>query len=194
MLRIVARRALLASLALGCATLGDGGGSFAIHVVDAAGRGVPCVRLTTPQQIVLVTDRDGVAEFWEPGLMGREVFFTPTREGWQHAADPTGLRGGARVAPAAAPLRLEQVGPACDAGAGAPLASPGATALPHRRSTRRRARRSLISCAAGGALPTARACRLRRPRALGPRLRRGPGRLLTLDPSGAAGSSPPGTR
>jgi hypothetical protein len=122
MLRIVARRALLASLALGCATLGDGGGSFAIHVVDAAGRGVPCVRLTTPQQIVLVTDQDGVAEFWEPGLMGREVFFTPTRVGWQHAADPTGLRGEAlRVAPGgSATLRLEQVGPApaCDAGAG----------------------------------------------------------------------------
>ena len=113
MLRTVARRALLASLALGCATLGDPGGRFAIHVVDPAGRPVPCVRLTTPQQIVLTTDRDGVAEFWEPGLMGREVFFTPTREGWQHAADPTGMRGRAlRVVPGGSgTLRLEQIGP-----------------------------------------------------------------------------------
>jgi len=121
MLRTVARRALLASLALGCATLGDGAERFAIHVVDEAGRPVPCVRLTTPQQIVLSTDRDGVADFWEPGLMGREVFFTPTREGWQHAADPTGMRGRAlRVVPGGSgTLRLEQVGPApiCDAGA-----------------------------------------------------------------------------
>ena len=51
--------------------------------------------------------------------MGRDVFFTPTREGWQHAADPTGLRGRAlRVAPGgSATLRLERTGPtpACDA-------------------------------------------------------------------------------
>ena len=119
MLRTVARRALLASLALGCATLGDGAGRFAIRVVDKIGRPVPCVHLTTPQQIVLTTDRDGIADFWEPGLMGRDVFFTPTREGWQHAADPTGMRGRAlRVVPGeSGTLRLEQVGPtsACDA-------------------------------------------------------------------------------
>ncbi|HEY8155681.1 MAG TPA: hypothetical protein VII72_16250 [Myxococcota bacterium] len=123
MLRTVTCRALLASLALGCATLGDGDGerAFAIHVMDEAGRPVPCVRLTTPQQIVLTTDRAGVASFWEPGLMGREVFFTPTRAGWQHAADPTGLRGSAlRALPGGSgTLHLEQIGeaPACDAGA-----------------------------------------------------------------------------
>ena len=52
--------------------------------------------------------------------MGREVYFTPSREGWQHKADPTGLRGEAlRVVPGgSAELRLAQVGPspACDAG------------------------------------------------------------------------------
>jgi hypothetical protein len=119
MLRTAARRALLASLALGCATLREDSARFAIHVVDEQGRPLPCVTLTTPQQIVLRTDRNGVASFWEPGLMGREVFFTPSGEGWQHAADPSGMRGKAlTVAPGGSgTLRLEPVGsaPECQA-------------------------------------------------------------------------------
>ncbi len=119
MLQIAFRQTLLGLLALGCATLGGHEGSFAIHVVDETGQPVPCVQLTTPQQIALTTNRDGVAAFWEPGLMGRDVYFTPTREGWQHAADPTGLRGRAlRVVPGGSgTLRLERAGPtpACDA-------------------------------------------------------------------------------
>ena len=46
----------------------------------------PASTLITTQQIVLTTDRDGVAAFWEPGLMGRSVFFQPAREGWTIAA------------------------------------------------------------------------------------------------------------
>jgi hypothetical protein len=111
---------LLASLALGCATWGGDSARFAIHVVDEQGRGIPCVRLTTPQQIVLQTDRNGVASFWEPGLMGRDVFFTPSREGWQHAADATGMRGKAlTVMPGGSgTLRLEPAAgaaPSCEA-------------------------------------------------------------------------------
>jgi hypothetical protein len=122
MLRTAARRALLllAPLALGCATLGGDSRRFAIHVVDEHGRPVPCLRLTTPQQIALETDRNGVAAFWEPGLMGRDVFFTPGGEGWQHAPDATGIRGQAlRVTPGGSgTLRVESTGaaPECQAG------------------------------------------------------------------------------
>jgi hypothetical protein len=114
MLRTAAGLVLLASIALGCATLGGDSRRFSIHVVDPLGNPIPCVRLTTPQQIVLETDRNGVAAFWEPGLMGRDVFFTPSREGWQHAADPSGMRGQAlRVRPGGSgTLRLEPAEPA----------------------------------------------------------------------------------
>src|SRR5262245_3953371 len=123
MLRTAARRALLlASLALGCATRGGDSAParFAIHVVDEQGRPVPCLRLTTPQKIALETDQNGVAAFWEPGLMGREVFFAPEGEGWQHAPDASGMRGQAlRVTPGGSgTLRVESAGaaPACAAG------------------------------------------------------------------------------
>jgi hypothetical protein len=122
MLRTAARRALLlASLALGCATRGGDSAParFAIHVVDEQGRPVPCLRLTTPQKIELETDQNGVAAFWEPGLMGRDVFFTPEGEGWQHAPDASGMRGQAlRVTPGGSgALRVESAGaaPACQA-------------------------------------------------------------------------------
>ena len=93
MLRNAVVTALLVSLALGCATLTGGDAPFLIHVVGPDGLPVPCVELTTTQQIVLTTDRDGVAAFWEPGLMGHSVFFQPTRKGWEFAADRTGIRG-----------------------------------------------------------------------------------------------------
>ena len=124
MLRPAALPALLASLWLGCATLGGGSEPFLIHVVDADGRPVPCVELITTQQIVLTTDRDGIAAFWEPGLMGRSVFFTPTRKGWEYQADPTGIRGRAfEISPGGSgTLEIEQTGPtpACDAKPGSP--------------------------------------------------------------------------
>ncbi len=110
---------LLAWFALGCATLTGGGAPFLIHVVDSDGRPIPCVKLTTTQQIVLTSDRDGIAAFWEPGLMDRSVYFQPAREGWQHAADATGVRGRAfEIRPGgSASLVLEKTGPspACDA-------------------------------------------------------------------------------
>jgi hypothetical protein len=113
------RSLLVAALALGCATLASRNGWFAVHVVDDAGRPVPCVRLTTTNQIVLQSDQDGVAAFFEPGLMGRDVFFTPEREGYAHAADPSGVRGRALDADpgGSGTLVLERTGtpPACDA-------------------------------------------------------------------------------
>ncbi len=116
--------ALLVAFALGCATLGNPRQPFLIHVVDSAGRPVPCVALVTTQKIVLTTDRDGVAAFWEPGLMGRSVFFQPEREGWTIEADPSGMRGRAfEVSPGGSgTLELQATGPtpACDAKPGGP--------------------------------------------------------------------------
>jgi hypothetical protein len=114
-----ARLALLAPFALACATLGRGQAPFTIEVVDEAGRAVPCVRLATTNQIVLTTDRRGRASFEEPGLMGEAVFFTPSREGYAHAADAAGIRGAAlRVTPGGiGRVTLAHVGPTpgCDA-------------------------------------------------------------------------------
>jgi hypothetical protein len=115
------RLALFAPLALACATLRGGDAPFTLRVLDETGRAVPCVRLATTHQMVLTTGPDGTARFQEPGLMGRAVFFTPSREGFEHAADPSGMRGRAfTVTPGGAgTLRLERIGPSpeCDAAA-----------------------------------------------------------------------------
>lgn len=67
---------------------------FAIRVVDAGtGRGVPLVELSTVNHVCLVTDSNGMAAFYEPGLMDREVFFSVTSHGYQCRADGFGYRG-----------------------------------------------------------------------------------------------------
>jgi len=67
---------------------------FAIHVIDAdTGRGVPLVELRTVNDILLVTDSNGVAAFLEPGLMDREVFFHVHSHGYEYPADGFGNRG-----------------------------------------------------------------------------------------------------
>jgi len=111
---------LLLFLALGCATLARRDlEPFLIHVIDAQGRPVPCVALKTTQKVVLTTDADGVAAFWEPGQMHRVVYFQPKREGFEAAPDPTGVRGQAfQVRPGGSgAIVLTQTGPAgaCDA-------------------------------------------------------------------------------
>ena len=59
---------------------------FAIRTVDASGRPLAGVRLRTTNEIERVSDRNGVAAFYEPGLMGRDVWFTVERAGYEHAA------------------------------------------------------------------------------------------------------------
>jgi hypothetical protein len=67
---------------------------FAIVVRDAAtGEPVPCVLLRTVHKVPLRTDVHGVAAFWEPGLMGRDVFFETTGPPFEIAADGFGFRG-----------------------------------------------------------------------------------------------------
>src|SRR5687768_2834227 len=48
---------------------------FEIRVVDREGERVPCVELSTTNSVVLRTDANGAAAFYEPELMGRAVWF-----------------------------------------------------------------------------------------------------------------------
>lgn len=67
---------------------------FGIRVVDGAtGRGVPLIELRTVNDIALVTDSGGWAAFYEPGLMGREVFFAVAGSGYEYPKDRFGYRG-----------------------------------------------------------------------------------------------------
>ena len=67
---------------------------FKIRVVDdATGRGVPLVELKTTNEIGYYTDSNGIVAFYEPGLMGIDVFFTLTSHGYSYPADGFGMRG-----------------------------------------------------------------------------------------------------
>lgn len=77
------------------------GGYAEIRVVDAdTGRGVPLVELETVNSIKLVTDNVGRVAFAEPGLLGREVFFTVRSHGYEVKKDGFGFPG-VRVTPKA---------------------------------------------------------------------------------------------
>ncbi len=69
-------------------------GYFQIKVVDEeTGRGVPLVELKTVNQIRYYTDSNGIVAFYEPGLMGQEVFFSLSSHGYQYPKDGFGNRG-----------------------------------------------------------------------------------------------------
>lgn len=72
-----------------------------IRVVDAeTGRGVPLVELETVNRLLFVTDSAGRVAFQEPGLMGREVYFTVRSHGYDAKKDGFGFAG-AKVTPRA---------------------------------------------------------------------------------------------
>src|ERR1700712_5508428 len=72
-----------------------------IRVVDAeTGRGVPLVQLETVNGLSFVTDNAGRIAFHEPGLMGREVFFTVRSHGYEAKKDGFGFAG-VRITPRA---------------------------------------------------------------------------------------------
>lgn len=67
---------------------------FQITVVDEqTGRGVPLVELKTVNDIRLYTDSNGVAAFFEPGLMNQKVYFHVRSHGYEFAKDGFGYRG-----------------------------------------------------------------------------------------------------
>jgi hypothetical protein len=72
-----------------------------IRVTDAAsGRGVPLAELETVNGLRFVTDNAGRVAFYEPGLMGRPVFFTVKSHGYEMPKDGFGFAG-VRVTPRA---------------------------------------------------------------------------------------------
>jgi hypothetical protein len=67
---------------------------FAIEVVDEqTGRGVPMVELQTTNGTRYYTDSGGLVAFYEPGLMGRRVFFGVSSHGYEFPPDGFGIRG-----------------------------------------------------------------------------------------------------
>ena len=79
----------LTMIMLLCSTaVGQTGKYFAIMVVDdETGRGVPLVELTTTNHLRYYTDSNGLVAFYEPGLMGRDVFFHVKSHGYEYPKD-----------------------------------------------------------------------------------------------------------
>ncbi|MBI3464259.1 MAG: hypothetical protein HY000_14565 [Planctomycetes bacterium] len=70
------------------------GDPFKITVVDEqTGRGVPLVELRTTNESRYYTDSGGIVAFYEPGLMGQEVFFHVKSHGYEFPKDGFGYRG-----------------------------------------------------------------------------------------------------
>tara|TARA_R100001132_G_C3274055_1_gene96156 strand:+ start:487 stop:1959 length:1473 start_codon:yes stop_codon:yes gene_type:complete len=67
---------------------------FQIQVVDKESRrGIPLVELETVNQILHVTDSNGIAAINEPGLMNQEVYFFVRSHGYEYPADGFGYQG-----------------------------------------------------------------------------------------------------
>jgi hypothetical protein len=85
---------ILAAVVGGCGQVRHSTDYFEIHVVDdETGREVPLVELKTVNDIRYYTDSNGMIAFYEPGLMGREVFFHIESHGYQVPLDFLGYRG-----------------------------------------------------------------------------------------------------
>lgn len=67
---------------------------FKIRVVDAeTGRGIPLVEVSTVNEVVYVTDSAGYVAFFEPGLMGEDVWFELESHGYTHHYESFGAKG-----------------------------------------------------------------------------------------------------
>jgi hypothetical protein len=67
---------------------------FKIQVLDRqTGRGVPLVELRTTNNTRYYTDSNGIVAYYEPGLMGREVFFFVESHGYEFPKDGFGFHG-----------------------------------------------------------------------------------------------------
>lgn len=67
---------------------------FQIRVIDAeTEHGIPLVELETVNQILHVTDSNGIVAFNEPGLMNQEVYFSIRSPGYEYPRDGFGFTG-----------------------------------------------------------------------------------------------------
>jgi hypothetical protein len=102
----------LVALTLAADPSPQSGKYFKISVVDEqTGRGVPLVELRTVNGIRLWTDSNGVAAFYEPGLMEQSVFFHVASHGYEFPKDGFGYRGRALkvTAGGAATLKIARI-------------------------------------------------------------------------------------
>src|SRR5215212_7342472 len=85
---------ILILLGLACGQAFGASKYFKILVVDEqTKRGVPLVELTTTADVTYATDSNGVVAFYEPGLMGKTVFFHVKSHGYEFAKDGFGFSG-----------------------------------------------------------------------------------------------------
>jgi hypothetical protein len=67
---------------------------FRIKVIDEqTRRGVPLIELKTTNLLSYITDSHGLIAFYEPGLMGQEVFFHISGHGYEYPKDGFGFKG-----------------------------------------------------------------------------------------------------
>lgn len=67
---------------------------YQIQVIDAeTERGIPLVELETVNQILYVTDSNGIVAFHEPGLMNQEAYFSIRSHGYTYPKDRFGFTG-----------------------------------------------------------------------------------------------------
>lgn len=93
--RLIERWFLMALFVpLSSAALEEASPYFQIQVIDQqTGRGVPLVELETVNNILYVTDSQGIAAFLEPGLMNQTVFFHVRSHGYEIQKDGFGMAG-----------------------------------------------------------------------------------------------------
>ena len=93
----------------------EGAAPAEILVVDAVTqRGIPGAELETTHNLVFVTDNAGRVAFREPGLIGKEIFFSVRCHGYEIPPHSFGFRG-AKVVPKAgevATISLKRIQPA----------------------------------------------------------------------------------
>jgi hypothetical protein len=91
---LIRAASLLLTAPLAAGSSPEAGKYFTITIVDEdTGRGVPLVELTTVEAVRYYSDSSGIVAFYEPGLMGQEVFFHVKSDGYQFPADGFGYRG-----------------------------------------------------------------------------------------------------
>lgn len=95
MLECISKMIYLAMIMLLAATaFGQTGKYFAITVVDEeTDRGVPLVELTTTNHLRYYTDSMGIVAFYEPGLMGQDVYFHIKSHGYEYPKDQFNYSG-----------------------------------------------------------------------------------------------------
>jgi hypothetical protein len=94
LLSLILTGGLVSAFARADATAPDPSLFFRIRVVDdQTGRGVPLVELRTTNCVSFWTDSNGLIAFYEPGLMGRDVFFSISSHGYEAPKDGFGMKG-----------------------------------------------------------------------------------------------------